>query len=152
MISSSDPRQSTSENNTRSTDNQGGEVGMQGGAKVRRVNGVLVVTPTLEKLDLSTAGEFKEQLSALIPVEKSLVLDMEGIHFVDSSGLGAILSVLRELSAAGGDLRLCCLQKRVRVMFELVRMHRVLTIQATVEEAVTSLTDVPATAADGSDK
>lgn len=106
-------------------------------ARVRYLHGVAVVTPQLEKLDLSTASEFKRQLAA-VP-DGSLVLDMEGIVFVDSSGLGAILSLMRSLNERGGDLRLCCLQKRVRVMFELVRMHRVLNIHQTTDEAASAL-------------
>jgi anti-sigma B factor antagonist len=74
---------------------------------------------------------------------KQVVLDMEGVNFVDSSGLGAILSVLRELSAVGGDLRLCRIQKRVRVMFEMVRMHRILGIYDTPEAALASFTSPP---------
>jgi len=104
---------------------------------------VAIIRLPLEKLDLSTSGEFKRLLAPVIQVGKQVVLDMEGVNFVDSSGLGAILSVLRELSAVGGDLRLCRIQKRVRVMFEMVRMHRILGIYDTPEAALDSFTSPP---------
>ncbi len=105
-------------------------------ARQEKMGDVLIVSPALEKLDMSTAGEFKKLMAPVMEENKRVVLDMEAITFVDSSGLGAILSCLRELSSAGGDLKLCHVQKRVRIMFELVRMHRILAIWNTPEEAV----------------
>lgn len=67
------------------------------------------------------------------------VLDMSQLQFVDSSGLGAILSCLRELNKRDGDLSLCGLTKPVRTLFELVRMHRVFEIFNTREEAIRAL-------------
>ncbi len=96
----------------------------------------VIVSVSLEKLDMSTSNEFKRMMSPIMRDSKQVVLDMDAVAFVDSSGLGAILSCLRELSSEGGDLKLCRVQKRVRVMFELVRMHRILSILNTPEEAV----------------
>jgi anti-sigma B factor antagonist len=107
-------------------------------APVTHSGDVAIIRLPLEKMDLSTSGEFRRILSPIIQANKQIVLDMTNVTFVDSSGLGAILSVLRELSSAGGDLRLCCVQKRVRVMFEMVRMHRILGIYDTTEDAVRS--------------
>jgi anti-sigma B factor antagonist len=107
---------------------------------------VAIVRLALEKLDLSTSGEFKRVITPVVQSNKLVVLDMEDTNFVDSSGLGAILSVLRGLSAAGGDLRLCHVQKRVRVMFEMVRMHRILGIYDTPEDAVRSFAGAAAPA------
>ena len=55
---------------------------------------------------------------------------------MDSSGCGAILSYLRQLNTVGGDLKLCCINKPVRALFQLVRMHRIFDILNTREEAV----------------
>jgi anti-sigma B factor antagonist len=60
------------------------------------------------------------------------------VGFIDSSGLGAILSCYRHLQFTNGDLRLCCLSEQVRTLFELVRMHRVFDIYGTREEAMAS--------------
>ena len=65
-----------------------------------------------------------------------MVLDLSRLRFVDSSGMGAMLSCLRQLSAKGGDLKLCGMSKQVRGLFELVRMHRIFEIYGTREEAV----------------
>src|SRR5690349_11104801 len=101
-----------------------------------RSGDITVVAVPFDKLDLSTAGEFKEWIAPLVSEERKIVLDLEAVHFVDSSGLGALLTLLRDLTAAGGDLKLCGVERRVRIMFELVRMHRVLSIHDTREDAI----------------
>ena len=69
-----------------------------------------------------------------------VVLDMSEVEFIDSSGLGVILSCYRHLNSANGDLKLCCLNEQVQTLFELVRMHRIFDIYKTQEEAIKSYT------------
>jgi anti-sigma B factor antagonist len=99
-------------------------------------NDVVVIAAPFEKLDMSTAAEFKRWFALIIAPNQRIVLDLETVNFVDSSGLGALLSALRDLTAAGSDLKLCQVQRRVRVMFELVRMDRVLSLHETREDAI----------------
>jgi len=102
------------------------------------VDGILVAHLHEDALDASNAKEFKTKVAALIAPGTKLVFDLSSLKFVDSSGLGALLSCLRQLSASGGVLKLCAMVKPVRALFELVRMHRVFEIFNTEEEAVRS--------------
>jgi len=70
--------------------------------------------------------------------ETRVAMDFQRLQFVDSSGLGVLLSCLRDLHGRGGDLRLFGMTRPVRSLFELVRMHRVFEIYNTREEAVRS--------------
>lgn len=90
-----------------------------------------------EKIDASSKQEFQSDVRPVLaePGAK-VVFDMQRVQFVDSAGIGAIVSCLRELSASGGDLKLCDLAKPVRSLFELVRLHRLLDILNTKEEAL----------------
>jgi anti-sigma B factor antagonist len=88
-----------------------------------------------DHLDASNAKEFKQDMTEVIEDGMVAVLDMSELQFVDSSGLGAILSCLRHLNKREGDLLLCGMTKPVRILFELVRMHRVFEIFNTREEA-----------------
>jgi anti-sigma B factor antagonist len=97
---------------------------------------VAIVTIPGDHLDTSNAGAFKTAIAPILESNKKVVFDLSQLEFVDSSGLGSILSCLRQLNANGGDLRLCRMTKPVRVLFELVRMHRVFEIHDTREEAV----------------
>jgi anti-sigma B factor antagonist len=91
-----------------------------------------------KKIDAANAADFKNDILPHIRGQKAVILDLGEVTFVDSSGLGAILSVLRSLTAENGNLRLCNMTKNVRMLFELVRMHRVFDIFVTPEEAVAS--------------
>jgi len=103
---------------------------------VDNIDSVAIATMPVDELDASNAGEFKRDMAPVLLANTKLVLDLSRLHFVDSSGLGAMLSCLRQLSAKSGDLKLCGLSKQVRGLFELVRMHRIFDIYGTKEEAV----------------
>ena len=97
---------------------------------------ILIVTPQGEFLDASNAEQFKRDSATLLEVSTRVVFDMSRLQFVDSAGLGALLSCMRKLSGAGGDLKLIGLTKPVRATFEVSRMHRIFDIYTTKEEAV----------------
>lgn len=105
-------------------------------AIMERTNNVTVVTIPGDSLDAANAKEFKRSVSDTLARSSKVVFDLSHLQFVDSSGLGAILSCFRQLSATGGDLKLCGMTKSVRVLFELVRMHRVFDIYNSKGEAV----------------
>ena len=103
---------------------------------VDKIGGIAVATVPVDELDASNAGEFKRDIAPVLQANIRLVLDLSRLRFVDSSGLGAMLSCLRQLSAKSGDLKLCGMSTQVRGLFELVRMHRIFDIFGTREEAV----------------
>jgi anti-sigma B factor antagonist len=104
---------------------------------VEKVNDVAILTPRVEFLDASNYQEFKQAVEPALMENRKVVLDITHLRFVDSSGLGAILSCLRKMAASGGDLKLYCEKcKPVRMFFELVRMNRIIDIFNTREEAV----------------
>lgn len=105
---------------------------------VDKVDGVAVAVVPVEELDASNAAEFKHDIAPILQANSKLVLDLSRLSFVDSSGLGAMLSCLRQLSAKSGDLKLCGMSKQVRSLFELVRMHRIFDIYGTRDEAVSA--------------
>jgi anti-sigma B factor antagonist len=108
---------------------------------VDRVHDVTVALIPVEELDASNAAEFKRDIADILAVDTQLVIDCSRLRFIDSSGLGVMLSCLRQLSAQGGDLKLCGMSKQVRATFELVRMHRIFDIFPTCEEAVGAFSD-----------
>ena len=109
-----------------------------------KINEVAVITLHENVLDASLVGDFREVITPILKTESRVVFDMNNIQFVDSSGVGAILSCLRILNAEGGDLRICALSKPVRALFELVRMHKIFDIFETRELAIASYGYSPA--------
>jgi len=92
-----------------------------------------------ERMDAHNSGDLKEQMLQLFDDGKcNLVIDLTAVRFVDSSGLGALVSGFKNASAREGSLKLCSLQPQVRSMFELTRLHRVFEIFTDVDEALDS--------------
>jgi len=100
--------------------------------------GVIFVALQAESLDASNTNEFKRTVATAVEPKAKVVLDLAQVQFIDSSGCGAILAFLRQLTTVGGDLKLCNVTKPVRSLFELVRMHRILDIYNNREEAAKS--------------
>jgi anti-sigma B factor antagonist len=67
---------------------------------------------------------------------RKILLGLEKVGFVDSTGLGVMISLLRQLNEQGGALRLAALQDEVRHIFEITRLFKIFAISNTVEDAV----------------
>jgi anti-sigma B factor antagonist len=103
---------------------------------VEKIGDVVVVAPNLEQLDASNADDFRRDMAPILQDARKMVLDLTGTQFADSRGCGAILSCLKQLSSVGGDLKICCVSRPVRMVFELIRLHRICEILGTKNEAV----------------
>nr|WP_320048257.1 STAS domain-containing protein [uncultured Desulfuromonas sp.] len=100
-----------------------------------------VITLTLkeERLDAHNSSELKAQLLTLFEEGKvNIVIDLSPVRFIDSSGLGALVSGFKNASSREGGLKLCGLQSQVKSMFELTRLHRVFEIFPGTDEALAS--------------
>ncbi len=89
------------------------------------------------RLDASTMQAFKDEFSGLMGDPPArLVVDLKDVSFIDSSGLGSLISVLRSVRRTGGDLKLVDLPERIQAVFELTRLHKVFEICPDVETAL----------------
>ena len=101
--------------------------------------GELTVVAPRGDLDMATVGEMRRTLAGLIDGGQSrLVMDLGGVGYMDSSGMGALVAAMKQARAAGGDVRLCALQDDVRSIFELTRLARAISIHPTRQEALAS--------------
>lgn len=98
-----------------------------GGWKVARIDG---------DIDVATAPRVREQLVTLLSDHPHVVVDLDGVGFLDSTGLGVIVGVLKRARTLGGDLRLVCTQPSVRRVFEITALDRTMPLAASAEEAV----------------
>lgn len=89
------------------------------------------------ELDVATAPSLREQLIGLVgDGSTKLVLDLEGVDFLDSTGLGVIVSALKRSRTQGGDLRLVCTQARIRRLFEITGLDKALPLLPSLDAAV----------------
>jgi anti-sigma B factor antagonist len=103
---------------------------------VDQIGNVAVVTPNTPQLDISNSEDFLQAVQPLLDEQHRVVFDLRRVTFVDSSGCGAILSCLKRVRDAGGDLKLCEATEPVGMVFELIRLHRICDIFKTQTEAV----------------
>jgi anti-anti-sigma factor len=100
-------------------------------------SGVTVVAPN-GRLDVAGAPALKEAIgNAVKDGTPRLVIDMEGVSFVDSTGLGSVIAALKLVRSSKGDLRLAAPNQQVRVVLELTTLDRVFAYYPTVEDALT---------------
>jgi anti-sigma B factor antagonist len=101
--------------------------------------GVLVVSVD-GQLVVANRQELKQMvLKALEDGELKFVVDFSDTGYIDSSGLGVLVSVSKKIREAGGDLRLCGLNDDLRMLFELTKLDTLFSINDTREEAIGSL-------------
>ncbi len=101
-----------------------------------RERGLLV--RVLGEVDLRSSPVLREQLLRKIdPPPARLVIDLTGVEYIDSSGVGTLVELKRRLDRAGARIVLVGLQPRVRSVFEITRLDRFFTIAASLEQAWT---------------
>src|ERR671938_160138 len=89
------------------------------------------------EVDVYTAPRFRERLIELVSEGKHrIVIDLEGVDFLDSTGLGVLVGGLKRLRSHDGDLTLVCTQNRILKVFEITGLTKVFAIHASVEAAV----------------
>ena len=101
-----------------------------------KIGEVIVVSLLTEVLDAGNADEFKTGFASIAEESKKIVLELSRVNFIDSSGCGSLLSCHRQIKSLGGDLKICGMQETVRMVFELVRMDRIIDLFDSKEEAV----------------
>lgn len=89
------------------------------------------------EIDLRTSPQLREALINLLEdVSGKIVLDLAGVSYVDSSGVGTIVELKRRVMRAKGDVILVALQQRVRSLFEITRLDKFFILVDTIEEAL----------------
>lgn len=99
----------------------------------------LVIKVDETRIDAAAAVEFKDAMRGLVEDgPERVILDMGGVDSIDSSGLGAIVAVMKMI---GPDrkLELCSLSNKVKTVFRLTRMDAVVTIHSALEDALNPL-------------
>lgn len=107
--------------------------------KTELIGPLTVIFVREERLDAHNSEELKAEVNKVFATgSKNLIVDLKEVRFIDSSGLGVLVSGYKNASTRQGALKLSGLQTQVKSMFELTRLHRVFDIFQTVDEALES--------------
>lgn len=100
-------------------------------------DGFMVCQPVGE-LDAFTVSQFRQTLAELAS-SKRLVIDMSGVPFVDSAGLGALIGGIRRTRELGGDVAVACDRPTLVRLLKTTGFDRIVNVSDTVSEAMASL-------------
>lgn len=100
-------------------------------------DGFVICRPVGE-LDAFTVSQFRQALAELASSQR-LVIDMSGIPFVDSAGLGALIGGIRRTRELGGDVAVACDRPTLVRLLRTTGFDRIVSVTETVEEAMAAL-------------
>lgn len=107
------------------------------GFTVRKDPGGVVVIGVDGQLIVSNRHELKERVAEAVDFgTRKVLVDFTQTGYIDSSGLGALVSLAKKLREAGGELRLAGLNEDLRTLFELTKLDTLFSINASAEEAL----------------
>ena len=104
----------------------------------REVDGHTLVAVGGE-IDVYTAPKLRDQISELVGAgHTSLIIDMEKVDFLDSTGLGVLVGGLKKVRAQDGTMSLICSQDRLLKIFQITGLAKVFTIHASESAALSA--------------
>ncbi|AYJ50685.1 STAS domain-containing protein [Rhodococcus sp. P1Y] len=104
--------------------------------ETRTIDGGAVVLAPQGRLNMVAAPTLRAQLHGLVEGGNSrIVVDLSETEFIDSSGLGALVSGLKAARQAGGDLRIATPSQQVETVLELTNLNRVLRTYTSIDAA-----------------
>ena len=107
---------------------------------VQNINNIIVASfSNSDRFNSPIAEPVKESLIEYFNKSNvKLILDLEGIKFIDSSGFGVFLSVMKAANNNYGTFKICRVNKEVMELFKLLQLHNVFEIYDSLDECVNS--------------
>ena len=101
------------------------------------LDGGRTIVEAVGEIDVYTAPKLREQLTELVDAgRRDIIVDMQKVEFLDSTGLGVLVGGLKRVSQHGGSLRLVCTQERILKIFRITGLTKVFAIYGDVAAAV----------------
>ena len=96
-----------------------------------------VVVEVTGDLDLAAAPALRQEVLALLQEgHRAVVIDLSPTDFLDSVGLGTLVSIWKRVRVHGGSFAVVCPEPRLQRIFRVVDLDRILPLHATVDEAL----------------
>ena len=86
------------------------------------------------EINISTSPDLKKQFEK--QSLKKIVVDLEKVSYIDSSGLATLVEILKRTKLQGGSLGLAGLSDKVRSLFEITKLDKLFQVSRTQDEAV----------------
>jgi anti-sigma B factor antagonist len=103
--------------------------------EVRSEHGVVIAAVTGE-IDISSVAQFRERMFELADNGGTLIVDLNRVMFIDSTGLGALVGTARRIAGHGGSLYAVCAQPQPRRLLWMTGVDKRIPLAATVAGAL----------------
>jgi len=102
------------------------------------VNDVTILSPQGD-VDVYNSNEIKDEVGRLVDSGCNRILvDMSGVSYIDSSGLGVLVSALNVVRKVGGQFKICHLRSSVEKVFQITKLNTFFDVYRDREEALAS--------------
>jgi anti-sigma B factor antagonist len=109
-----------------------------------RTEGFATVVVAQGEVDLSTIPLLTAKLDDLIAEgQVDLIIDMAGVEFIDSTGLGALVGARKKALAKEGSVHLACIQSKVLKIFKITQLTEIFPVHESVADAIASASGRP---------
>ena len=88
------------------------------------------------EVDLSTSPQLRDCLAGLIEQQPSIVVDLDDVGFIDSTGIGVLVGGVKRARSNGGELALVCNQRRILKVLEITGLTQVFSVYESVDDAL----------------
>jgi len=107
--------------------------------KIESFDDITIIKMPMNAIDAGNIMDFKTDIAPVLDKCDQVIFDMSRIKFLDSSGIGAILSCMRKLHSQGGSLIMCNVREQLIQLLKLVRLDRIIDIYPTRKEAIKAM-------------
>jgi anti-sigma B factor antagonist len=88
------------------------------------------------EIDVYTAPKLREAIVAAVDAGHiRLIIDVQRVDFLDSTGLGVLVGALKRVRADGGSLDIVCTQERILKIFEITGLDKVFGLHSSIDDA-----------------
>lgn len=108
--------------------------------KTEKINDIIVVSfSNVTRLNALVSEPIKEELKGFFnKANTKLIINLDGVQFIDSSGFGVFLSVMKVANSNYGRFKICNVAHEVMELFKLLQLHNVFEIHGNLDECIKS--------------
>lgn len=106
---------------------------------VEKINDVMVISFSNDsKLNVTVTQKIKTEIIKVITPNTKVALNLSGVSYIDSTGFGMLLSILRHCKNSNASLKLCNISPEVMELVKLLQLQTVFDIRDSVDDCMKS--------------
>lgn len=106
---------------------------------IEKKNKIDIISFSVNKINALITEEIKEGINKVFDISNSkVIIDLKGVEYIDSSGFGCFLSVMKAARSNYGILKFACPEPKVMELFQTLHLHTVFQIYDDIDTCIRS--------------